>query len=122
MLGQMKKPKPLVKITNKTKKLIDYIFEILEIHLTKEEEQKFKKTLKNEIDDLIEKIKQHIKQACEFYLRYKDKPKLLAKEYPNIRVSEEAFPYFFKTSFSKIKVKFKYNEWLFKLAFKEILK
>ena len=34
------------------------------------------------IREAIDEIKHRIKQACEFWLRYKDKPELLIKEHP----------------------------------------
>ena len=67
----------------------------------------------------IEFIKQRIKSACEFYLRYKDKPYLLIKEYPKYEKEVKQF----ETS-DGIAVDgegFYYNKWLFKLAFKDVL-
>jgi len=73
----------------------------------------------------IELIKQRIKFACEFYLKYKDNPELLAEEHP------EYFSYIYKFEvvgdcknvlvFKDILIDVdQYNEWLFKLAFKEV--
>ena len=63
--------------------------------------------------------KEDIKSACEFYLRYKDKPELLVKEHPELSISEEHFPYPLKKISMPIK---HYNKWLFKLTFKDIFK
>ena len=42
------------------------------------------------IDKSIRKeLKQRIKSACEFYLRYKDKPELLMKEHPEYKKEVE---------------------------------
>ena len=86
----------------------------------------------------IEFIKQRIKSACEFYLKYKDNPELLIKEFPEeLKVKEKEFGAedelnnFLNNIQDKIKsfdgfgievYKKKYNEWLFKLAFKDVLK
>jgi len=63
---------------------------------------------------LIKEIKQRIKEACKFYLRYKDHPKLLVKEHPEYK---KEFDKFF-TSYYKIF--YEYNKWLFKLTFKPV--
>jgi len=62
----------------------------------------------------FEDLRQRIKSACEFYLRYKDKPELLIKEHPEFfeiikRIQKNYFDW-----------SYYYNEWLFKLAFKPI--
>jgi len=46
-----------------------------------------------------------IKSACDFYLRYRSNPELMWKEHPEYRYNELG-----------------YNDWLFKLAFKDIFK
>jgi len=65
------------------------------------------------VDISIKKIKQRIKSACEFYLRYKDNPELFAEE------QFEKFEFKILGNFVETKngKKIKYNEWLFKLAF-----
>ena len=76
-----------------------------------------------------EYMRQQIKSACEFYLKYKDKPKLLGKDYPlfiekideiykkRIEAEEALGPnYEPSNSFTE-----EYNEWLFKEAFKCVL-
>ena len=64
--------------------------------------------------DLKKAVKQQIQEACEFYLRYKDHPKLLVKEHPEYK---KEFDKFF-TSYYKIF--YEYNKWLFKLTFKPV--
>ena len=74
-------------------------------------------------------MRQQIMSACEFYLKYKDKPKLLGKDYPlfiekideiykkRIEAEEALGPnYEPSNSFTE-----EYNEWLFKEAFKCVL-
>lgn len=81
------------------------------------------------VEAIIRKIKQHIKAACKFYLKYKDKPELLGKDYPffvdkideiykkRIEAEEALGPnYEPSSSFTE-----EYNNWLFKEAFKCIL-
>ena len=74
-------------------------------------------------------VKQRIREACEFYLRYRDKPKLLMREYPEYkrRIKKEEFipnmvfmDDYMKYILSVVKYK-EYNEWLFKLAFRGVL-
>jgi len=62
-------------------------------------------------------VKQRLKSACEFYLRYKDKPELLEKENHKlwVKISNE-------NRITTGKITDQYNEWLFKLAFKDVLK
>jgi len=55
---------------------------------------------------------ERIKQACEFYLRYKNNSGLLIKEHPELRKE-------LKKGIIKY---YDYNEWLFRLAFKEVLR
>ena len=55
-----------------------------------------------------------IKSACNFYLRYKDKPKLLIEE-------QSIFLKKIMEDLEMIKTDPNYNEWLFKLAFKDVL-
>ena len=82
--------------------------------------------LQTEIDIFKQAIKQRLKSACEFYLKYKDNPDLLMKEQPEYEKETKKF-------YSKgRKTKHRdiigmwhldeYNEWLFKLAFKKVLK
>ncbi len=77
------------------------------------------------ITEIIYEIKRRIKRACEFYLRYKDKPQLLKEE--NIKCeyskkiveisqlpSGEWIIFFEDGDFMG------YNEWLFRMAFKDV--
>jgi len=81
---------------------------------------------------------ERIKKACEFYLKYKDNPKLLRKEYPEkakieidyvtaediINEAERIVERYGKVEAQptlRLKI-IEYNEWLFKLAFKGVLK
>ena len=102
-------------------------------------------------DFVMCEVKQRIKQACEFYLKYKDNPRLLVEDYPEFeekikemewipnldfeRCAKEEFIEKGNCDICPLKVRcwegqiikneyFKenYNEWLFKLAFKEVLK
>ena len=87
-------------------------------------------------------IKQRIKSACEFYLRYKDKPELLIKEHPEYKKHEiqifKNHPTYAdeirkigeiieETKLREVLMEVdtfyteKYNDWLFKLAFKDVL-
>ena len=54
------------------------------------------------------------RDVCDFYLRYKDKPELLFEEKREYRLTLTHF-------FDDDKNMSRYNEWLFKLAFKSIL-
>ena len=76
-------------------------------------------------DILIDEIKQRLKSACEFWLKYKDNPLLLCEEKPEYKKEFEPFTTAFKSSaFSSQKLKWildKYNDWLFRLCFKSVL-
>jgi len=56
-------------------------------------------------------VRKHLKSACEFYLRYKDKPHLLIQEHPKYEKQARKF-------LDDVE---KYNDWLFKLAFGGVL-
>ena len=67
--------------------------------------------------------KEDVKSACEFYLKYKDNPLLLIKDFP----SYEKYVFNFVKNYTELKDKTliefdfkKYNEWLFKLSFKPV--
>ena len=78
------------------------------------------------LEEVMQKIKQRIKSACEFYLRYKDNPELLVKEYPEFKEEVEQFRILSLLTGKYIHGNYydydKYNEWLFKLAFKDVFK
>ena len=67
------------------------------------------------IEFIIKELKQRIKSACEFYLKYKDKPELLIKEHPEYKSEIGTLRYLeFK---EELNFEEEYNTWLFKLAF-----
>jgi len=80
-------------------------------------------------------IKQRIREACEFYLRYKNNPKSLIKEHPKYKeemIKENSVTTCVSDGilFGELKlleeekeiiILRKYNEWLFKLAFRGVL-
>ena len=81
-----KKPQPLDLIQTGKNFLEDFAKEILK-EVKKELNEKYPQKeivahakIYTFIRKLVDDIKQCLKSACEFYLRYKDKPKLLIKE------------------------------------------
>jgi len=80
--------------------------------------------LKTNLNDL----KQHIKSACEFWLRYKNNPELLWDERKEYRKQMKELPIMWFDIKIKGDVWFEnedidvYNEWLFKLAFGDVFK
>ena len=72
------------------------------------------------LGDVLFDVKQSIKQACEFWLRYKDNPKLLVKEHEEYTARVVSIcgnnP-----NTQKIYGYLEYSEWLFKLTFKDVL-
>lgn len=76
---------------------------------------------------VIKELKQRIKSAYEFYLRYKDKPELLIKEHPEykkkVNIFEPTKIYILghKVKRNEFYDLNKFNEWLFKLAFKDVI-
>ena len=67
-------------------------------------------------------LKQRIKSACEFYLKYRDKPELLTEEHPCYE--HDVFDIInecMTLDLSNCETMKKYNERLFKLAFKDVL-
>jgi len=102
----MIKPEPLGDLKEEILNMIDYWNEDPSL-------------MRNEgLEAIMGKIKQRIKSACEFYLRYKDKPKLLIKEHPEFKEKlETVFDYLTENLLVwNPKVREQYNEWLFKLA------
>ena len=91
----------------------------------------------NTMRELIYEIKQRIRSACMFYLKYKDKPELLVKERPDKAMIEIDYDtaedivkeihriverYGKVEAQATIRLKIiEYNEWLFKLSFKDVL-
>jgi len=97
-------------------------------------------TIDNEyevVDLIVQEIFQHIRSACKFYLKYKDKPELLVKERPDKAMIEIDYDtaedivkeihriverYGKVEAQATIRLKIiEYNEWLFKLSFKDVL-
>jgi len=83
------------------------------------EEKRIEQVIKGAIKLTKEEIKQRIKSACDFYLRYKDNPDLFGAEHPEY--FEEMLGYAILTNRSRFKPTKKYNTWLFKLAFKDVI-
>ena len=67
---------------------------------------------------LKKEIRKQVRQACEFYLKYKDRPKLFLKDFPECK--EEIDYYLNGLAVTNVAI-VKYNEWLFRLAFKDVL-
>jgi len=88
------------------------------------------------LDEFKDEIKNQIKSACKFYLKYKDDPELLIKDYPEYKkemeernkeflsvienLKQSLIPDVVKGLALSLKDK-EYNDWLFKLAFKSVL-
>ena len=70
-------------------------------------------------DVLINEIKQRIRAACEFYLKYKDKPALFSDEQFTIDLKYDRLTGTYIVELGNRYTE--YNYWLFKLAFKNIL-
>jgi len=95
---------------------------------------------------MMDKISERIKSACEFYLKYKNNPEELIEDFPEYKEAvkyfadfedsedeelvelaerdEEGWEIYLTTWIDDKKVLFDYdfyNEWLFKLAFKDIM-
>jgi len=72
------------------------------------------------IEETIKEIKQRIEKACYFYWLYKDKPALLWKEREEYRRNLMKLDKL-EDDYYRFDVD-NYNEWLFKLAFKDVMK
>jgi len=81
-----------------------------------------------EIEELVEftinETLQRIRKACEFYLRYKDKPSVLWNERINyikkIKKGKELWKFIEKLNKERCITLRLYNEWLFKLTFRGV--
>jgi len=72
------------------------------------------------IELTTEEIKQRIKSACEFYLRYKDNPELFSKNV--FKIKWEFYSDIGHLIWNTDKNRWEnYNEWLFRLTFKSVL-
>lgn len=78
-------------------------------------------------DLFIENVREEIKQACLFYLRYVNRPNVFVKENPSYKreIGEQKKNYIDKDGVFAgtmwLHFLLSYNEWLFKIAFKEVL-
>jgi len=103
------------------------------IWIEKKQDEMYEKNGVIDIDELneaiINEIKQRIRAACKFYLKYKDKPELLGKDHPLFidkidkmyrrRIeAEEALGPNYRPSRTLTN---EYNERLFKEVFKDVL-
>ena len=70
---------------------------------------------------ILKIVKQRTKSACEFYLRYKDRPDLFEKEQKNLIDYDCRYDWDHTFVILKGNRAIKYKEWLFKLAFKAVL-
>jgi len=82
---------------------------------------------------ILKMVKQRIKSACEFYLEWRNDPKLFINWYEDKKKVDELLRflehYFGDEWYDdydnepcvKEKIVLKYNEWLFKLVFKDVL-
>ena len=93
------------------------------IWMEKKQEEMYEKNGVIDIDELneaiINEIKECIRTACKFYLKYEDKPELLIHDFPKFEAElrekfELRVPHY---SWAYIE----YNEWLFRLVFKDVL-
>jgi len=120
-----KKPQPLDLIQTGKNFLEDFAKEILK-EVKKELNEKYPQKeivahakIYTFIRKLVDDIKQCLKSACEFYLRYKDKPMKLMLDFKYNDFAKIVSKKFYPLKNSKQKEL--YNEWLFKLAFKDVI-
>jgi len=121
----MSEPKPLIGAfkTKRLRKKVKRVFrDSFENGYTKEED--IVNTTVCLIKEKMRELKHHIKSACEFFLRYWDRPALFLKDFPEFEKE------FIKRKFMTEEGEFtanlfdeyvEYVEWLFKLAFKDVL-
>jgi len=124
------------------RKASDYIVEIVSeaYPMSEEDKQELRETIETEVYDLLDEIRQRIKSACEFYLRYKNDPELLIEEHPEYIKKKIAILDIFDKSAKTVslqdfisiinkmnyenyskQIENSFNEWLFKLAFKKVI-
>jgi len=128
----MSEPKPL-DLDNETKipdnELAQSCFEMILRALISDEkefdtEEEALDCIFSLLSEFKDEIKKHIESACRFYLKYKDAPLLLVKDWDDGWDSgfEDVFEFIDEFSYwvgkdKKAWKRKKYNEWLFKLAF-----
>jgi len=112
------KPKPLNLDSEEIEELIAHKLKNLDTVIINVDEVP---DIRTAIRVTTEEIKQRINFACEFYRKYRDNPELLAKEHPELECKIRPKKYYLWYWFDAYKMK-KYSDWLFKLAFKEVLK
>jgi len=119
----MNNPNPL-DLELKIKEISNLLEMLAFSNLTYEERKELKETIETDIKSLLNKIKQRIKEACEFYLKYKNNPSLLWKENTKYRKKLKKFGITKKWVSEDCDELYDwedYNEWLFKLAFGDVL-
>jgi len=120
----MTKPKPL-DLEDIEKKVLEELPIVVGDTYTKiSEEKRIEQVIKGAIKLTIKEIKQRIKKACEFWLRYRDNPILLWKEKPKFRklIKKESWCDVDGPDLHSDEDMQDYNLWLFKLTFKGVFK
>jgi len=95
------------------------ICDVSNVDLRSEYKQCYCDVLLEDLRKQKNEIKQHIKSACDFYLRYKNHSDLLMVEYPEYKNKIVELRKKLPSWHDK---KMIYNDWLFKLAFKDVFK
>ena len=103
------------------RKASDYIVEIVSeaYPMSEEDKQELRETIETEVYDLLDEIRQRIKSACEFYLKFRNDPSVFFALYPQYYDDFEEKCGSLSDNLENTKC---FNEWLFKLAFKGVLK
>ena len=91
--------------------------------------QEYKKSpIVEDIESILNLYRQRVKSACEFYLNYRDNPMLLIRDWEDDWDTEFTDVFEFINRFSywigkdkKAWKRKRYNDWLFKFAFKDVL-
>jgi len=83
------------------------------------EEKRIEQVIKEAIKLTKEEIKQRLKSAYDFYFLYRDKPDLLLKHHPEYNGDLILYRNKKRKLFDWERII--YNEWLFKIAFKDVL-
>ncbi len=101
------------------RKASDYIVEIVSeaYPMSEEDKQELRETIETEVYDLLDEIRQRIKSACEFYLKFRNDPSVFFALYPQYYDDFEEKCGSLSDNLEDTEC---FNEWLFKLAFKEV--